>query len=60
MSLGDVGVDSLMAVEMRRWWRRELGVEVSVVEIMGAGTIGEMGGRAVEGLRGRFGEGRGD
>ncbi|CAG5139713.1 uncharacterized protein ALTATR162_LOCUS550 [Alternaria atra] len=37
--LGDYGVDSLVAVEMRNWTRSELGVEMSVLEIVGARTL---------------------
>jgi hypothetical protein len=37
--LGDYGVDSLVAVEMRNWARAELGVEMSVLEIVGARTL---------------------
>lgn len=37
--LGDYGVDSLVAVEMRNWARAELAVEMSVLDIVGARTL---------------------
>ena len=37
------GVDSLMAVELRRWWKVTFGVEVTTLEIMGSGTLNDLG-----------------
>lgn len=45
-----MGLDSLMAIELRRWWRIALGLDVSVLEIMGAGTLEELGKIAAEKL----------
>ena len=42
MSLEAIGVDSLMAIELRRWWKRAFGLEISVFEIMGSGTIKDL------------------
>ena len=42
MSLDAIGVDSLMAIELRRWWKRAFGLEISVLEIMGLGTIKDL------------------
>ncbi|OTA80299.1 hypothetical protein M434DRAFT_401803 [Hypoxylon sp. CO27-5] len=43
-SLSDYGVDSLMAVELRNWIRRDFGAAVAVFEITGTGTsIKEVG-----------------
>lgn len=42
MSLGAIGVDSLMAIELRRWWKRAFGLEISVLEIMGLGSIKDL------------------
>lgn len=36
-ALGDYGVDSLMAVELRNWIRRDFGVSLAVFEIMQGG-----------------------
>jgi hypothetical protein len=58
-SLAGLGVDSLVTIEIRNWWRRSLGLEASTLEILGAGTIGGLAGLAVEGLKKRFdGEGK--
>jgi acyl carrier protein len=37
--LANYGVDSLVAVEMRNWARAELGIEISVLEIVGSRTL---------------------
>ena len=37
--LANYGVDSLVAVEMRNWTRAELGIEISVLEIVGSRTL---------------------
>ncbi len=58
-SLRGLGVDSLVTIEIRNWWRRSLGLEASTLEILGAGTIGGLAGLAVEGLKMKFsGEGK--
>lgn len=38
--LAGMAVDSLMAIEVRNWLRRSLGVEIPTVEINRAGTLG--------------------
>lgn len=43
MSLVDFGVDSLVAIEIRNWWRQGLGLEISVLEIMNSGSIEQLG-----------------
>lgn len=42
-SLSDYGTDSLMAVELRNWIRRDFGATVAVFEIMGGATIASVG-----------------
>jgi len=39
MSLTSIGVDSLVSIEIRNWWRRTLGMDITVLEIINAGTI---------------------
>lgn len=43
MSLGCLCMDGLMAIELRRWWRQALGLNISVLDIMGSGTLVELG-----------------
>jgi len=50
-SLEGLGVDSLVTIEIRTWWRRAMGFEVSTLEILNAGTISGLGELAVGGLR---------
>ena len=43
-----IGLDSLTAIELRRWWRLTFGVEITVLEILAAGTLGQSGRVAAE------------
>ncbi|KAK0732344.1 hypothetical protein B0T21DRAFT_412523 [Apiosordaria backusii] len=45
-----LGIDSLMAIELRNWCRQRLGIEVTVLEIMGAPSIESLGESVVERL----------
>lgn len=36
------GVDSLVAIELRNWFEREVGAEISVLELMSAGNISNL------------------
>ncbi|GBF65175.1 highly reducing polyketide synthase [Trichophyton mentagrophytes] len=40
--LAGVNIDSLMAIEMRNWIRRNMGLEISLAEIGKAGVIGNL------------------
>ncbi|KAE8154018.1 hypothetical protein BDV25DRAFT_168001 [Aspergillus avenaceus] len=40
--LVDMGVDSLVGVEMRSWFLKELGVDVPVMKILGGASIAEL------------------
>lgn len=53
--LSAVGLDSLVAIELRNWSRQRLGVELSVLEILGAPSIDSLGKAAAEGLLSRLG-----
>ena len=57
MTLSAIGVDSLMAIELRRWWKQAFGLEISVLEIMGLGTIKELSKVAAQRLRVKLGGG---
>ncbi|PGH00300.1 hypothetical protein AJ80_09194 [Polytolypa hystricis UAMH7299] len=55
VSLANLGVDSLVSIEIRNWWRQILGLEISVLEIMNAGSIAQLAGIALGGLKVKFG-----
>jgi aryl carrier-like protein len=50
LSLTELGMDSIVAVEMRAWWKLTFGFDVSVLEMLGMGTLEALGKRAAEGL----------
>lgn len=39
LTFAQMGMDSLMAIEMRRWFKVAFGLNVSVLEIMGTGSL---------------------
>jgi hypothetical protein len=49
-SLADLGMDSLVANELRSWWRHTFGFDISVLEMLGMGTLDALGQRAADGL----------
>ncbi|KAL0936929.1 polyketide synthase [Colletotrichum truncatum] len=51
LPLAALGVDSLVAIEIRDWWQRTFGLHVNVLEIMGASGIRMLGHMAVDGLK---------
>jgi acyl carrier protein len=44
----DIGVDSLMAVQLRSWFRKEINANISVFDIMGNVSARELCGQAME------------
>ncbi|RYP79109.1 hypothetical protein DL771_000087 [Monosporascus sp. 5C6A] len=42
ISLQQIGLDSLMAIELRRWFNGVFGFNLSVLEIMGAGSLDQL------------------
>lgn len=54
ISLKSLGVDSLITIEIRNWWRRNLGIEISVLEILDASTIEALGELATQRLRAKL------
>lgn len=55
LSLVSIGIDSLVSIEIRNWWRKMLGLEITVLEIMNAGTIEGLGKLAITSLKKKFG-----
>lgn len=54
-SLQDMGLDSLVAIEMKTWWKGTFGVNISVLEMLSMGSVLALGEKAVKGLQERFG-----
>lgn len=54
LTLLNLGVDSMVAIEIRAWWRQRLGVEVSVLQILDCGNVKGLGVLAVHSLKERF------
>lgn len=48
----DLGVDSLVAVELRTWFAQEVGVDVAVLKILGGPSVKELVDEAVQKLVG--------
>lgn len=53
-AMAEIAVDSLMAIEVRNWLRRSLGVEIPTVEINRAGTLGGLVKVVLKGLREKY------
>ncbi|KAL9623833.1 MAG: hypothetical protein Q9160_001824 [Pyrenula sp. 1 TL-2023] len=53
-SLTSVGIDSLVSIEIRKWWRQALGLEISVLEILNAGSIEQLGKNACKDLQQKY------
>jgi acyl carrier protein len=50
LSLADLGIDSLLAIDMRMWWKQVFGFDISVLEMLGMGTLEQLGKFAASGL----------
>lgn len=50
VALGDLGMDSLVAIEMRTWWRSTFGFSISMLELLGMGNLNALGEHAADGL----------
>ena len=53
-TLTALGVDSLVAIEVRNWWKQNLGIDVSVLELMGGGSIEQLGELAAKRLKDKY------
>ncbi|KAI1307179.1 putative polyketide synthase [Xylaria venustula] len=54
LSLKDCGVDSLVLIELRNWWRQEFGADITVLQLTTGGSFLNLGQRAVGQLKQRY------
>lgn len=50
LSLVDLGMDSLVGIELCTWWKQAFGFKISVLEMLGMGTLEALGQHAADGL----------
>lgn len=50
LSLVDLGMDSLVGIELCAWWKQVFGFKIGVLEMLGKGTLEALGEHAAEGL----------
>jgi NADPH:quinone reductase-like Zn-dependent oxidoreductase len=55
-SLQDAGLDSLVSIEMRSWWRTTFGSEITILQMLGVKNVMALGERATEGLKTKYAE----
>ncbi|KAJ5953151.1 Acyl transferase/acyl hydrolase/lysophospholipase [Penicillium verhagenii] len=48
--LSDLGIDSLVAIEVRQWWKLTFGFDISVLELLGMGSLDALGEHAAHGM----------
>jgi NADPH:quinone reductase-like Zn-dependent oxidoreductase/SAM-dependent methyltransferase/NAD(P)-dependent dehydrogenase (short-subunit alcohol dehydrogenase family) len=51
LSLQNFGVDSLVSIELRNWWKQAFGADVTVLQLMNGGSLMGLGQKAVEQLK---------
>jgi NAD(P)-dependent dehydrogenase (short-subunit alcohol dehydrogenase family)/aryl carrier-like protein len=54
-SVASLGMDSLVKIEVRRWWRRYLGLEISIFDIANASSVNSLIEFSREALAVRYG-----
>lgn len=55
LSLAQLGLDSMVAVEMRAWWKQMFGLDLSVLEMLSMGTLEALGKQAARGMQELYG-----
>lgn len=51
LSLQDFGVDSLVSIELRNWWKQAFGDDVTVLQLMNSSSFMNLGQKAVDQLK---------
>ena len=51
LSLSDLGLDSLVAIEVRAWWRQTFEFDITVLEMLQLGTLDALGKYAADKMR---------
>ncbi|KAI1613463.1 KR domain-containing protein [Exophiala viscosa] len=54
LSVQDLGLDSLVAIEMKTWWKHTFGFDISVLEMLGMGSVLALGEHAAQGLLDKY------
>lgn len=54
VSLATLGVDSLVSIELRNWFRQKIGVEITVLEVVNSGSLTELAEHAAMKLKEKF------
>lgn len=52
--LATLGVDSLMSIELRNWFRQKVGVEITVLEVVNSGSLTRLAEHAAMKLKEKF------
>lgn len=55
LSLAELGLDSLVGIELRTWWRTSFNADISVLQLLGLGTLEGLAKQAVSQLTTAFG-----
>ena len=55
LSIAELGVDSLIAIEVRNWLRQALGVEISMLDLLSSENVGELGKKVAKLLSVKYG-----
>lgn len=53
-SLASMGIDSLVAIELRNWWKQTFATDVSVLELNDSGSMNDLGELAAKRLKEKF------